>query len=420
MNKYIKELMAFIDNSPSVYHVIKSIEEMLVGYERLSEEEDWQLKKGGKYYVVRKDSSIIAFRIPSKDYESVYITAAHSDSPSFKVKTNAAMVSEGHYTRLNTEKYGGMNMSSWLDRPLSVAGRVAVNNKGTIETKLFNVDRDLLLIPSVAIHMNRDLNNGMKYDAQVDTIPLFGDEKARESLMENVSKAAGVSVKEILDADIFLYNREKCSVWGANEEFISGRCLDDLECAYGIVKGFLGAKKSVDKLAVCCVFDNEEVGSLTSQGADSTFLSDVLERINESLGHGMTKLKKGIASGYMISADNAHAVHPNHPEYADPTNRPYINGGIVIKYNAAQKYTTDAVSGAMLRSKCEAAGVPVQTYTNKSNVAGGSTLGNLANRHVSIRTVDIGLPQLSMHSSYETAGVKDVEYLIKTITQYYV
>lgn len=420
MNKHIKELMDFIDNSPSVYHVITNIEGMLSGYTRLYEEDAWKLKKGGKYYVVRKDSSIIAFNIPKKDYKSVYITAAHSDSPTFKVKTNAEMVTEAHYTRLNTEKYGGMNMSSWLDRPLSVAGRVTILEGGFVISKLFNVDKDLLLIPSVAIHMNRELNNGMKYDAQVDTIPLFGDEKAKKSFMPMVAEAAGVDEKDILDADIFLYNRSKCSVWGAGDEYISGRCLDDLQCAFGIVKGFLNAKiTGTDKLSVCCVFDNEEVGSLTGQGADSTFLSDVLTRINEALGYKESVLLQGIASGYMISADNAHAVHPNHPEYADPTNRPYINGGIVIKYNAAQKYTTDAISGGMLRHVCKEAGVPVQTYTNKSNVAGGSTLGNLANRHVSIKTVDIGLPQLAMHSAYETAGVKDTLYLINTIAQYY-
>lgn len=418
-NQMINGLVSFLDNSPSCFHAIENVKGILAGYTELKENADWKLVPGGKYYTVRKDSSLIAFRVPPDKIDSVYITASHSDSPSFKIKTNSEMISEGHYTRLNTEKYGGMNMSSWLDRPLSVAGRIVVKQGASYVSKLVNVDKDLLLIPSVAIHMNRDLNDGVKYDAQIDTIPLMGNEKTAGSLIGAVAESAKVDSDEILGSDLFLYNRENAKLWGANNEYISSRALDDLQCVYGCVRGFADAKNSDNKLTVCAIFDNEEVGSLTAQGADSTFMSDVLMRIAEALGYSNSDLLKIISNGLMVSADNAHAVHPNHPEYADPTNRPYMNGGIVIKYNAAQRYTTDALSEAMFKDVCNTAGVPVQTYTNKSNVAGGSTLGNLANRHVSIKTVDIGLAQLSMHSSYETAGSEDIEYLVRAIKVFY-
>lgn len=417
--KTAKELLAFIDASPSRYHVIHNLVQMLKGFEPLLETEKWKIEPGKSYYVVRNDSSLIAFRVPKQDYTGVYIAASHSDSPTFKVKTNAQMKLEGQYTRLNTEKYGGMLMAPWFDRMLSVAGRVVVKEDGKFVSKLVDIDRDLLLIPSVAIHMNRNSNDGQKYDAQVDTIPLFGGNVKENCFMKMIAEAAGIKVEEILGSDLYLYLREQGKIWGAEKEFISARALDDLQCAYATMKGFVNSKKTNDKLAVCCVFDNEEVGSLTGQGADSTFLADVLQRINESLGFSPTVLKQAIGNGFMISADNAHAVHPNHPEYADPTNRPYLNKGIVIKYNAAQKYTTDAMSEAMFRDICKRCDIPVQTYTNKSNVPGGSTLGNISNRHISIRTVDLGLPQLAMHSAYETAGVEDTEYLVKAAKEFF-
>lgn len=417
--KTAKELLTFLDASPSCYHAIANVEEMLGGFTKLNEADSWQLQPGGSYYVVRKDSSLIAFRVPVQEYTSIAIAASHSDSPTFKLKTNPVMVAEKQYSRLNCEKYGGMLMSSWMDRPLSVAGRIVIKSGDLFLTKLVNIEKDLCLIPSVAIHMNREANNGQKYDAQVDTIPLLGDEKVADKLDKLVAKAAGVGKEEILGADLFLYPRQNGCIWGADDTFISARALDDLQCVYGTLQGFLKAKASQDKLAVLAVFDNEEVGSLTGQGADSTFLADTLQRINASLGYTEEILQKAIAHGFMVSADNAHAVHPNHPEYADPTNRPYLNKGIVIKFNAAQKYTTDAISEAMFRDVCKKAKVPVQTYANKSNIAGGSTLGNLSNRHISIKTVDIGLPQLAMHSAYETAGVKDTEYLIKAMTVFF-
>lgn len=415
----VKELLSFIDASPSCFHAVANLVNMLDGYEKLDEDKEWKLKKGGKYYIVRNDSSVIAFRIPKKDFSSVYITAAHSDSPCFRIKEKPAMVAENHYTKLNTEKYGGMIMNTWFDRPLSVAGRVIVKQRGKLVSKLVNVDKDILLIPSVAIHMNRSINDGMKYDAQVDTIPLFGDELAKGNFEDIIAKAAGVKKEDILGQDLFTYVRTPGSIWGANDEFISSRALDDLQCAFACMKGFVNAGESSDKLSLCCVFDNEEVGSMTSQGADSSFLSDTLERINEGLGFNKSHLKQAIAAGFMVSADNAHAVHPNHPEYADPTNRPYINGGIVIKIDGAKRYSTDGISEAFFRDICDRSDVPVQTFANKSNIPGGTTLGNISNSHISIKTVDIGLPQLAMHSAYETAGAKDTDYLIKAIGTFF-
>ncbi|MBQ0027195.1 MAG: M18 family aminopeptidase [Lachnospiraceae bacterium] len=414
-----EKMLDFIEKSPSCYHAVDNIAKMLDGFTCLKEEEDWKLQKGGKYYVIRKDSSIIAFKVPTDDFTSVYIAAAHSDSPCFKIKPNPGMEAAGAYAVINTEKYGGSIMSTWMDRPLSVAGRVITKVNGEYVTKPVNIDRDLLLIPNVAVHMNRDINDGYKFNAQVDMLPLFGEASSKDKMNKLVAEAAELSEEDILASDLFLYIREKGTIWGADNEFISSRALDDLQCAYAITKGFIDASQSPDKLSLCCVFDNEEVGSLTSQGADSTFLEDTLRRINSALGYDDANLLKAISKGYMISADNAHAVHPNHPEYADPTNKPVINGGIVIKYNANQKYTTDALSEAMFRDICKKAGVPVQTYVNRSNIAGGSTLGNLSNRHVSIKTIDIGLPQLAMHSAYETAGIKDTKYLIDAMIEYF-
>lgn len=417
--KIVSKLIEYMDNSPSSFHAVSNLSKMLDGFTELKENEAWSVKKGGSYYVIRKDSSIIAFRIPKKEYKDIRIVASHSDSPTFKVKPNPEMPTEGHYVRLNTEKYGGMIMYSWLDRPLSVAGRVIIDKDNKRITKLINVDKDMLIIPSVAIHMNREVNDGMKFNAQIDTIPLYGDETSAETFMDEIAKEASCDKNDIIASDLFLYLRNKSTVWGRNNEYISGRALDDLQCAFTSMVSFVEAVSNSDTLSMCCIFDNEEVGSLTAQGADSTFLSDVIERINASLGYNKEVLMRAIANGYMISSDNAHAVHPNHPEYSDPTNKPFINNGIVIKYNAAQKYTTDAHSEAMFRTVCKKAKVPVQTFANKSNMAGGSTLGNLSNRHLSIKTVDIGLPQLSMHSAYETAGTKDTQYLYDAIKTFY-
>ena len=415
-----KQMLEFIHKSPTCFHVIGNLKEKLLaeGFKELKESDEWKLK-AGKFFVIRNDSSIISFKIPGKNFKGFYMIASHSDSPSFKIKENPEMESVGAYIKLNTEKYGGMLMAPWFDRPLSVAGRLIVKGKKKdIKTKLVNVDRDLLMIPSLAIHMNRDVNSGYKYNPQVDTIPLYGDMDSKDTFMDVVAKSAGVKKEDILSHDLFLYNRVKPTLWGANEEFIGSSRIDDQECVYTTFEGFIQAKES-DHVAVHCVFDNEEVGSGTKQAADSSFLKDTLVRINEGLGRSNQQYYTAIADSFMISADNAHGVHPNYADKADPVNIPVMNKGIVIKYNANQKYTTDAVSAAFFKLVCQEAGVPYQAYTNRSDVAGGATLGNLATVQVSARAVDIGLAQLAMHSPYETAGSLDPEYLIKASKVFY-
>ena len=416
------ELIQFIKASPSAFHAVATMKKEFLanGFTALTENERWNLKAGGQYFITRNDSSIIAFSIPENGFHGMRIMASHSDSPFFKIKENPEMEVEKHYIKLNVERYGGMIFAPWFDRPLSVAGRLIIKNPstGTLESRLVNVDRDLVMIPYLAIHMNREVNSGYKYNAQKDMLPLYGMSTAKDTFMETVAGAAHVSTDDILGHDLFLYNRESASIWGADEEFISAPQLDDLQCAFSSMKGFLYGEKN-NYLALHCVFDNEEVGSGTKQGAASTFLRDTLQRIHEVLGYDREDYHIHLANSLMLSADNAHAVHPNHTDMADPTNRPYLNGGIVIKFNANQKYCTDAVSAAMFRDICKQADVPVQTFTNRSDIAGGSTLGNISNTQVALNTVDIGLPQLAMHSPYETAGVKDTEYLVRAAREFF-
>lgn len=416
MKKTVKGLTDFIKKSPTAFHAVAELKERLLadGFTELSENEKWKLKKGGKYFVTRSESSIISFKLPKSDYKGFYMIASHSDSPSFKIKENPEIDAVGAYVTLNVEKYGGMLCAPWFDRPLSVAGRVMVRKSAGsigVESKLVNVDKDLVMLPSLAIHMDREANDGHKFNAQKDMLPIFGDEKSKDKFMSVIAKAAGVKEKDIVSHDLFLYNRVETSVWGASEEYVSAGRLDDLECCYGSFEGFMSAENKKNVI-MHVVFDNEEVGSTTRQGAASTFLKDTLERINDSFSKTREDYLVSIANSFMVSADNAHAVHPNYAEKADPVNRPQMNKGIVIKYNANQKYTTDAVSGAICKMVCEKAKVPYQTFTNRSDVAGGSTLGNISGTQVAVRTVDIGMAQLAMHSPYETAGVLDVDYLI--------
>lgn len=413
-----KELIKFIEKSPTCFHAVATMKEILKkeGYIELREADKWEVKKGGNYYVTRNDSSIIAFSVPKDEIKGFRIMASHSDSPSFKIKENPEMTVDNKYVKLNVERYGGMICAPWFDRPLSVAGRVIVKEDGKLITKLVNVDKDLLMIPNLAIHMNREVNDGYKYNAQKDLLPLFGDIAAKDTFMKTIAKAADVKEESILGHDLFLYNREKGSVWGANEEYVSIGRLDDLQCAFSSLKGFLSGEKK-EYIAVHCVLDNEEVGSGTKQGAASTFLYDVLVRANQALGQDYENYLRFLANSFMVSADNAHAVHPNYTEKADPVNRPYLNEGIVIKYSANQKYCTDGVSAAMFKDLCKQADVPFQIFTNRSDILGGSTLGNISNTKVALNAVDIGLPQLAMHSPYETVGVKDTEYLIKAATK---
>lgn len=433
--KCAKDMLEFIEKSPTCFHAVANIKQELeeTGFIELSELDVWNVLPGHGYYVVRNDSSVIAFRIPkdSAQVNGFHIIASHSDSPTFKVKQDPEITVEDKYVKLNTEKYGGMILSTWFDRPLSVAGRIAVREKADkhgkngkqyhVVTKLVNIDKDILVIPNVAIHMNRDMSKGAEYNPQVDMLPLFADSmegQGKGSLLKKVAKNAGVKAEDVLGHDLFLYVRDKGRILGENGEFVLSPRLDDLQCVYASLKAFL-EQKSENYINVCAVFDNEEVGSGTRQGADSTFLQDTLLRIGENLGWGVGEFRRMVAGSFLISADNAHAVHPNHPEKADPTSRPYLNGGIVIKYHGAQKYTTDAVSSAVMKNFCTEAGVPCQTYVNRSDIPGGSTLGNISTAHVSVASVDIGLPQLAMHSAVETAGARDTEYAIKVFRTFF-
>ena len=418
--QHVEELFQFIENSPSCFHAIETIREKLndEGFIELVEGRSWQIEKGKKYYVTRNLSSIIAFKIPENDFKNFHIVASHSDSPTFKIKENAEIEVNNKYVKLNTEKYGGMICSTWFDRPLSIAGRILVKEGNLVKTHLVNIDKDLVIIPNLAIHMNRSVNDGYKYNAQIDMLPLYGDNTSKGSLMKTVAQSVGVEEDSILGTDLFLYNRMRGTKIGANSEYISSPRLDDLECAYASLSAFLSETNS-NSASVYCVFDNEEVGSGTKQGADSTLLYDVLRRINMCLGNSEEDYYKLIASSFMVSADNAHALHPNYSDKSDPTNKVYMNDGIVIKYNANQKYTTDAVSASIFKSICDSVNVPYQTFTNRSDILGGSTLGNISNAHVSLNTIDIGLAQLAMHSTYETAGAKDVTYLIDAIKAFY-
>lgn len=409
-----KELIQFIEKSPTCFQAVATMKKILEqeGYSELKERDKWNLEKGGHYFVTRNDSALIAFAIPQEGLKGFRIMASHSDSPSFKIKDNPEMAVENKYVKLNVERYGGMLCAPWFDRPLSVAGRVVVKENDTFVTKLVDVDRDLLMIPNLAIHMSRQANEGYQYSAQKDMLPLYGEIAAKDTFMETIAQAAGVKAEDILGHDLFLYNRQKGCIWGAQEEFLSIGRLDDLQCAFASLKGFLGGEKK-EYAAVHCVLDNEEVGSSTKQGAASTFLYDVLVRMVRGLGMDYEDYLRALADSFMISADNGHALHPNYTEKADPVNRPVLNQGIVIKYSGNQKYCTDAVSAAMFKDLCSQAEVPYQTFTNNSDIPGGSTLGNISNTKVALNSVDIGLPQLAMHSPYETVGVKDTYYLVE-------
>lgn len=417
-----KEMLSFLQKSPSAFHAVDNIKNELKkeNYEELLEGQNWNIKPGGKYFVTRNNSSIIALNLGKNlDHYGFNVVASHTDYPTFKIKENAEIEVKGKYTQLNTEGYGGMLCATWFDRPLSIAGRVIVKERDQFVTKLINIDRDLVLIPNMAIHMNRAVNEGYAYNKQIDMLPLFGGQDCKPGDFNKlIAKEMNVSVDDIYGSDLYLYNRTAPSIWGANEEFISSQHLDDLQCGFTSLKGFLKGYNDESVNVLAC-FDNEEVGSGTKQGAGSTFLYDVLRRVNNALGKTEEDYYCALASSFMLSADNAHAVHPNHPGKTDVANCVYMNEGIVVKSHAGQKYTSDAISIAIFKDICKRAGVPVQFFANRSDEAGGSTLGNIAMAQVSMNSVDIGLPQLGMHSTYETAGVKDTYYMIKAVEEFY-
>lgn len=410
-----EQLLTFIKNSPTAFHATKTIKSILLenGFIEVKEYQQWQLQKNQRYFVTRNDSSLIAFTTPST-FTSLQVTACHLDSPAFKIKEHGVLI-DNQQVRLNVERYGAMIISSWFDCPLSIAGRVVIDN-GTLQSQLVNIEEDIAMIPSVAIHLDRTSNDGHVYNVQKELMPLIGQAE-NFNLIEYIKEKQHIT-GDVVASDLFLYNRQVGTTWGINKEFISAPRIDNLECTYGLLQGILNSNNDT-ALNMCLMFDNEEVGSSTKQGADSTFFSDTLTRIKECFSLSEQEYLTMIASGFMISADNAHSYHPNYKELYDATCFPIMNKGIVVKHNANQKYTSDAISVAIFKTLCKKVDVPFQDFANNSNVLGGSTLGNIANTHISLNTVDIGLAQLAMHSTYETAGSKDLEFLTKVITYFY-
>ncbi len=423
ISKENEKLFDYIKSSPTTYHAVKVTSSMLLeaGFVELSEKDDYKavLKEGGKYFVTRSDSSIIAFTLGGYQAGAGFnMAAAHSDSPMFRVKLPKANVVSGKYVRLNVEGYGGMLMAPWFDRALTVAGRLVVKDAACgVRSELFYIDKDLLVIPSLAIHMNREANKGFEYNIQKDLLPLYSNQGEDADIVSLAAVSCGVKKEDVISGDLWIVNRDEPKLIGEKDEFILSPRLDDLACAFGLVYGLICAEKTAPSLVA--IFDNEEVGSASRQGADSTFLSDTLERINEAFGGSRGDYLRSLSKSFMISADNAHSLHPAHEDKADVTNKVYMNDGVVIKFAANQKYTTDAVSYSRLVRLCEAANVPYQTFYNRSNVAGGSTLGNISTSHVSVPSVDIGLAQLAMHSCTETEGSEDTKYLVDLMKEYF-
>ena len=409
----VNKLIELLNKSHSQFHVVENLKNELLnaGFEEIKENESFLLELGHNYFTTRNDSSLIAFKIPSK-VENLHfqITAAHNDSPTFKLKQDPLFKVNNTYS-LNVEPYGGMIMSTWLDRPLSIAGRIVVKTSDGVEAKLIDVDKDLLVIPNVAIHMNRQVNSGYAFNPACDLIPLVSSSEKEITLND----VLGVK-EEIIAHDLFLYNRDHSKIVGLEDEFLSSPRIDDLASTYSCLLGLIASNNnSIDVLAA---FDNEEVGSLTRQGANSTFLKETLLRISKAIGNNKENHFQALARSSLLSVDNAHAVNPNHPEYSDKT-KVLLNKGVVIKYNANQSYTTDALSSSIVKTLLKEDGLNIQEFSNRSDLRGGSTLGNISNSEVSLVSADIGIPQLAMHSTNELCGVKDIEDMVTLITSYY-
>jgi len=417
MYPFNQALFAFIKASPSPFHAVREAARQLenVGFDPLCEGCEWRLIAGHSYYVTRNQSSLIAFGCPEGDFNGFMLTAAHDDTPTYKVKDHSSLEG-GPYVRLACEGYGGMLCSTFLDRPLSAAGRFLLKTDNGIKSILVDSEAPCALIPNVAIHMNRTANSSMNYNQAVDMLPLYSLTGSETPDLKNLlSQKYSLAPEAILASDLYLYNPQEGIEWS---DFISAPKLDDLQCAFSTLRGFLEAGKS-SSMPVYCLFDNEEVGSTTKQGAAGTFLYDTLERIKDCFGLSAADFRRKLACSMMLSCDNAHAIHPNHPEYADKNHTVLINQGIVIKFNANAKYTSDGVSAALFRMITDRAGVPTQTYANRADLPGGSTLGNISSTQVSLNTVDIGLGQLAMHSSFETAGNKDTGYMISAVKAFF-
>ena len=422
------ELIDFLYDSPSACHGVKATQRILNenGFIEIKEEDKWDLKSKGKYYVIKNDSALIAFEIGSEDIEQVgfRLIGAHTDVPGFRIKPNPQMISEGKYVKLNTEVYGGPILHTWYDRPLGIAGKVALKGASPLkpEIRLVNINKPLLIIPSLAIHMNREVNEGYKINRQVDTLPLLGlinDKLEKEDYLMNIlAQELKVNKEDILNFELGLYEYEKGSLIGMNEELISSGRFDDLWMVYAGIKALVDSKENVATKVMICI-DNEEIGSLTAEGANSTLLNNILERIALGLGKDREGYYRALANSIMISADLAHAVHPNLGDKHDPTNRPVLEGGPVLKIAASGSYSTDSFNGAVFAGICEAAGVPFQKFVNRSDVRGGTTIGPVTAANLTIPVIDMGAPVIGMHSIRELASVKDNYYTIKAFTEFF-
>ena len=410
----------FLNKSHSVFHAVKAIEDELLeaGFVRLKENAAWKLENNRYYYVIRNDSSIIAFKIPEiMNVKSINIVASHSDSPCFKIKP-VEDVKDGHYNKLNVEMYGGAILSTWLDRPLSIAGRAVVKRNGLLMTELVDFNEDVAIIPNVAPHQNREINSGYKWNIQTDLIPMMGLEPQENYFSKVLARKLNCQPEDIFGHDLFLYNRQPAEVWGSNKEFISGMRIDNLESAYTSLQAF---KKSYSthSLNIMAVFDNEEVGATTKQGMASSFLKDTIDRIFAAFYYNSIDVKSILANSFLVSADNAHAVHPNHPEMYDGFNQTYMNKGVVIKTAAQQSYVSDAVTMAIAKQLCSRANIPFQVFANRSDSRGGATQAAISTINLPIMAVDVGCAQIAMHSCYETCGSMDVDNMINFMSEFY-
>lgn len=439
MNNTI-QLLDFINKSRTAFQSVEEIKSILDGngYSELKESSSWNLNKGDKHYVIKNDSALIAFEVGNGELEEsgFRLIGAHTDSPGFRIKPNAEMNVEGTYVKLNTEVYGGPILSTWFDRPLSIAGRVTLKSNDVIkpETRIVDIDKPVLIIPSLAIHMNRSVNEGYQYNRQKDVLPLLTlkDDEAEKAfeecaksnlekdgyLISLLGKTLNVDVKDILDFDLFLYEYAEGSLVGLNEELISCGRLDDLWMVFAGLKALIDSTK-INATKVLVALDNEEIGSLTSQGANSAILENILERISMGLKKDREEFRRALSNSIMISADLAHAIHPNYTEKCDPTNKPVLGGGPVLKIAASGSYSTDSYASGVFKGVCEKAGVPCQVFVNRSDMRGGTTIGPITAGKLNIPVIDMGAPLLSMHSIRELASVKDNEYTIKAFTQFF-
>ena len=428
VKSFAREVIEFIDESPSTYHVVKNCSDILDenGFERIMPREKWEIKKGGKYFLKKSSSTIIAFTV-GEDFDvknGFKIFGAHTDSPCFRIKPSPEIVTE-NVVRLNTEVYGGPILSTWFDRPLSIAGRVIVKGENSFfpRTVKIKIDEPLLTIPNLAIHQNREVNNGVKIDKQNDVLPvisLINKNFEREGYLERIIlEKTGIKKEDIIDFDLYLYATEKGCLLGANEEFMSSPKIDNLASVYTGLIGLLEAEENQDRINIFVAFDNEEIGSATKQGADSNYLLNTLERISLALGLSRGDFLQMLESSYILSADAAHAAHPAHLSKTDPTNRGKINEGISIKISAKQKYTSDGYSIAVIKQLIEGTEIQIQPFVNESNELGGSTIGPISSTHLDIDGVDLGVPMLAMHSVRELCGIFDVFYLKELAKEFF-